>query len=221
MGQTPHVSLEVFCSTTKPGMITLQSGVNPSYVQKYLLSNPKSEVNYPREQVRQMFGDTAQVVTKFSTKLNNTLSTTNILAVGIGTEMENGDHCQISATGPQGVLVNETVTSVPGESVKLFSFEYPPSASAAEAPAALAPDPATQGPKATFTDGTHLVGADIAPGTYRAPGSPTCYYARLSDLSGEFSAIVSNGNGVGPIITIAESDAAFTSRSCGQWQQAE
>jgi hypothetical protein len=64
-------------------------------------------------------------------------------------------------------------------------------------------------------DGVFLVGDEIAPGEYRTD-SGDCYWARLSGTSGEFEDIIANGNGAG-IVTIAESDHAFESRSCGEW----
>lgn len=66
--------------------------------------------------------------------------------------------------------------------------------------------------------GTYRVGTDIQPGTYAAAGSDMCYWARLSDLSGELSAIITNHIGSGPqVVTIRESDAAFETTQCGTW----
>lgn len=72
-----------------------------------------------------------------------------------------------------------------------------------------------------FGDGTHQVGTDIQPGTYRTKeGSRGCYYARLNGFSGELDDILANGNANGPaIITIEQTDAGFQSRRCGTWTQ--
>jgi len=73
----------------------------------------------------------------------------------------------------------------------------------------------------SFKDGTHIVGKDIQPGTYRAK-KPTvsCYYARLSGLSGAMDEILANNNTSNPaVITIAETDKGFQSRGCGTWTQ--
>lgn len=67
--------------------------------------------------------------------------------------------------------------------------------------------------------GTFIVGEDIQPGTYRTEGGTgLCYWARLSGLSGEFHDIITNGLPEGPgYVTIAASDVAFETSSCGQW----
>lgn len=68
----------------------------------------------------------------------------------------------------------------------------------------------------TFDDGTYQVGTDIEPGTYTTTGGDGCYWARLSDFSGETDAIIANDNAEGPaVVTIAPSDAGFTSSRCG------
>lgn len=71
----------------------------------------------------------------------------------------------------------------------------------------------------TFGDGTYLVGTDIAPGTYRADNSSgSCYWERLSGVSGEFDDIIANDNPNGQtIVEIADSDFAFTAARCGTW----
>lgn len=64
--------------------------------------------------------------------------------------------------------------------------------------------------------GTFVVGTDIQPGTYRAPATPGCYWERLSSTSGDFDALIANDNADGPVVvTIAESDAAFSANDCG------
>ena len=88
----------------------------------------------------------------------------------------------------------------------------------AAADQAAAEEARRNAPKTTFGDGTYLVNKDIAPGRYRTEGSSSCYYERLRDTSGEFSAIITNDNPQGPaVVTIAASDAAFTSKRCGIW----
>jgi len=72
-----------------------------------------------------------------------------------------------------------------------------------------------------FSDGTHIVGQDVSPGTYRTrAGSPGCYYARLAGFSGTLEDIIANENTDAPaIITIAPTDRGFVSRRCGIWTQ--
>ena len=71
-------------------------------------------------------------------------------------------------------------------------------------PAAAPQAPVPAGPATDVSDGIHQVGVDIAPGQYKTAGPdmdglmPSCYWARLLNDSGEFSAIISNGNIQGP-----------------------
>jgi hypothetical protein len=84
-----------------------------------------------------------------------------------------------------------------------------------QAPAAQAPKPGTIPGNGTFT-----VGSDIQPGTYKTagPASAICYYARLKDTSGDFSAIINNNTTQGPAtVTIATTDGAFQTTGCQTW----
>lgn len=85
-------------------------------------------------------------------------------------------------------------------------------------PAKPAPATSKAAPAAMPDDGTYVVGSDVAPGTYRAPGGDACYWARLKDTDGALSSVIANGLGEGrKVITIAKSDAAFETRGCGPW----
>ena len=98
-----------------------------------------------------------------------------------------------------------------------------------EATPAPTPDPAPEEPASQYEepsagdipgDGTFLVGEDIQPGTSQTDGGGEfgCYWARLSDTSGELEGIIANGNPQGPTtVTIAPSDAAFETDSCSDW----
>lgn len=71
-----------------------------------------------------------------------------------------------------------------------------------------------------YDDGTWLVGEDIAPGRYRTTdASRTCYWARLSGLTGSLDDVLANDIGSGPsqVIDILDSDRAFDSNGCGTW----
>lgn len=62
--------------------------------------------------------------------------------------------------------------------------------------------------------GTHLVGIDIMPGLYYGEAGlnimGSCYWARLSNLSGELGAIIANDNSIGQFyIEVKETDFAF------------
>lgn len=72
-------------------------------------------------------------------------------------------------------------------------------------------------PATTFEDGTWVVGADIAPGTYRSNGAGEfCYWERLNGFSGEFDDIIANNNGV-TTVEISDTDTGFASTDCGNW----
>ena len=76
----------------------------------------------------------------------------------------------------------------------------------------------------TFGNGTHLVGADIQPGTYRAQATGSgCYWSRLSGLGGDLDDIIANEivQEGSAIVTIEATDRAFNSNGCGQWQRVE
>ena len=66
-------------------------------------------------------------------------------------------------------------------------------------------------------DGTWLVGTDIKPGTYRSSSDGDCYWARLKNTSGDFDAILANGNGGNQVVTIKKTDKAFESARCAPW----
>lgn len=88
-------------------------------------------------------------------------------------------------------------------------------AASAAAPAASAAPAAV----ATFGAGMKRVGADVAAGTWRAPGSSSgCYWERLSGFSGTLASVIANKFAAGPqIVTVAASDKGFNSRGCGTW----
>ena len=67
-------------------------------------------------------------------------------------------------------------------------------------------------------DGMYVVGRDIQPGTYATAGGRSCFWERLSGLSGEFDDVIANdfveGQGY---VTIAPTDVAFSTRRCPPW----
>lgn len=73
-----------------------------------------------------------------------------------------------------------------------------------------------------FSDGTHAVGSDIDPGTYRRTGTGSCYWARLSGFGGTVDDIIANDNTNGQAyVTIDPTDTAFESKRCGTWELVE
>jgi hypothetical protein len=89
-------------------------------------------------------------------------------------------------------------------------------------PAATAmPQPTPAGAASTFGDGTHIVGTDIAAGTYRnSSGASGCYWERLSGFGGSLDEILANGlSDDRQIVTILDTDVGFSSKDCGTWSQ--
>lgn len=75
-------------------------------------------------------------------------------------------------------------------------------------------EPAGSEVSTIISPGTHLVGKDIQPGLYRGEGGDdimdSCYWERLSDLSGEFSGTIANENATGQFyVEVKESDFAL------------
>lgn len=75
--------------------------------------------------------------------------------------------------------------------------------------------PAPAEPLSEVGPGTYLVGRDIAPGTYRGKAGTgvmdSCYWERLSGLSGDFDDLIANDNANGSYyVSIDASDVAFT-----------
>jgi hypothetical protein len=72
-------------------------------------------------------------------------------------------------------------------------------------------------PDGSFGDGILLVGEDVQPGVYLNERNG-CYWARLSEPSGSFDAIIANGNvSDRTIVEIIAGDEAFESSRCGLW----
>jgi len=73
-------------------------------------------------------------------------------------------------------------------------------------------------PISSIPDGTWLVGEEVPPGRYAAPGGGDCYWERLSDFRGETDGIISNHFGPGrQVVEIEASDVGFQTLNCGEW----
>ncbi len=72
--------------------------------------------------------------------------------------------------------------------------------------------------RVTAKDGEYRIPTDLLPGTYAAPGGDSCYWERVSSWTGDADAIIANGLGGGrQVVTIAPTDAGFSSSACGNW----
>lgn len=68
-----------------------------------------------------------------------------------------------------------------------------------------------------FGQGFFIVGTDMRPGTYRSSIGGSCYWARLSGFTGDFSQIIANHFGSRGVVTIRSTDRGFESSRCGTW----
>lgn len=73
-------------------------------------------------------------------------------------------------------------------------------------------------PLGVIPQGKWVVGAHIEAGLYQAEGGDTCYWERLSGVSGEFDDLITNDLPSGSaIVEISSNDYAFNSFGCGEW----
>lgn len=128
------------------------------------------------------------------------------------------------ATSNRTVTVTRTATN-PSESFigsPPANAEDPPLTPVAPAPYVPPPPPVASGPT---RDGTYIVGTDIQPGTYKSSPTlalnyPFCTWKRLSDLTGNMTAVIAIQNSAGPtFVTVEPSDTAFETLSCQPWQK--
>jgi hypothetical protein len=86
------------------------------------------------------------------------------------------------------------------------------------APFVNEPFPITPSQYGTYGDGSWIVGTDIGPGVWKAPGGPDCEWARVSDFSGDPSALKATDSGTdNPVVDIQGGDAGFVTAKCGTW----
>ena len=74
--------------------------------------------------------------------------------------------------------------------------------------------------RVAFGDGTYLVGVDITPGLYRAPGVPGTQlaWARLRSAQGTDDDVIAGYQGSAPgLVEIINQDFAFWSQNSGGW----
>lgn len=124
------------------------------------------------------------------------------------------------ATGAAPSTSTSTVTSTatvtdPGSTTTTTAPPEATTKTKTETVTAEPPPPETAIPG----DGTFEVGVDIKPGTYVSkPPDRNCYWARLSDGSGDFNNIIDNNNSSGQsLVTIAASDRFFETSGCSGW----
>ena len=77
-------------------------------------------------------------------------------------------------------------------------------------------------PGEPFGAGAFLVGAEVAPGRYRAESPRSCLWERLGGFGGRpgdivRSARIGDEDGLPVVVTVSPDDAGFRSRDCGVW----
>lgn len=86
------------------------------------------------------------------------------------------------------------------------------------------PGPAVPQPDTIPGDGTFLVGGkagQVRPGVYVTNAGQSCYWERLSDLSGEYTGLLMNGGfrKGQQLVQVEQGDYAFATQNCGRWQR--
>ncbi len=116
------------------------------------------------------------------------------------------------------VVVVAILIAIAGGLGKTSTSNNPsPGASSSASTASPTPNPKF----ASFGDGTHAVGSEIMPGTYRTrSASAGCYFARLKGFGGTLEEVIANENTDDPaVVTIAATDKGFESTRCSTWTQ--
>lgn len=76
---------------------------------------------------------------------------------------------------------------------------------------------ANPNPPTTLEKGMYLVNIDIKPGNYKGNGE-SCYWERLSSVSGQFSSIIANDNGQGQFyVQVLPTDFALKTKCPLEW----
>jgi len=70
---------------------------------------------------------------------------------------------------------------------------------------------------ASIGEGIYKVGDAIPAGRYKTEGASSCYYARLKNDSGDFSAIIANNNLTGPGSTTVKAGEFFEISGSCKW----
>jgi hypothetical protein len=142
------------------------------------------------------------------------------LACGGSSENEATDQPVSEEAGAQEVTAQENTATEPEASTDQAEPAAPESPTATPEPTSTpeptpTPEPSPTPVMGLVSAGTHLVGTDIQPGIFKGVAGTgffdSCYWERLSDLSGEFDAIIANDNATGQFyVEVRESDHALS-----------
>jgi hypothetical protein len=80
--------------------------------------------------------------------------------------------------------------------------------------------PVTQSLYSDFGDGDWVVGTDVGPGVWTAPGGTNCRWTVVSDFSGSSDSIKAMDDlAVNPRVVLDSADRGFTTAGCGVWRK--
>jgi hypothetical protein len=86
------------------------------------------------------------------------------------------------------------------------------------APAPVASAPEQPSASGQLTDGVYVVGVDIEAGNYHTDGGKGCYWERLNNVSGGFTAIIANGESDdAQTVRVQSTDKAFGLKGGCTW----
>ncbi|MFD5041936.1 hypothetical protein ACFWNI_33340 [Streptomyces sp. NPDC058377] len=137
------------------------------------------------------------------------------LFLGVGIGISDGQAQATDSAGPAPKVTVTKEVEVPGPKftvTKTATVTAPPPK-----------PPKLKGPPTTVEgDGEYLVGEDMKAGTYKTAGPDGgfgCYWERASDTSGEFDAIIANGNLDGSGRVTVNKGEVFKSTRCQEWKR--
>lgn len=120
---------------------------------------------------------------------------------------------QVTASLTAGGYTAEQASKVIAVSAADMCPRYTSAVDAALTPVAVPVQAAATAPAYPLnqiTEGTYLVGSEVAPGQYVTEGASICYWEREKNTEGGFQAIIANGNAQGhTTVTIKGGDKAF------------
>jgi hypothetical protein len=133
-----------------------------------------------------------------------------LIGVGIGSSGK-GETQGIAAAPQPTVTVTEEAEPAPTVTETVTTKAEPAQVTEQTGPATTIPG-----------DGQYLVGEDIKAGTYKTAGpadGESCYWARLKNASGEFTAIIANDNIRGLARVTVQKGEYFETSRCQSWKR--
>ena len=175
--------------------------------------------------------------TPIAPTLPSTATPTSTPSLGFGpgtyqvsSDIQPGVYAGRAGTGALGSCYWARLSGVSGEfsdliandnAVGQFYLEVLPTDKYLEVGCNITPLSAWNEPVEPLSDiqpGVYLIGRDIVPGTYQGEAGTgtldSCYWARLSGVSGEFSDLIANDIAVGPYFVRVENSDFALSTSC-------